>query len=86
MRGAIALATAASAILLDRSAVIENVQRPKTAKRSQPDSPGLQAWESTPATMRPEGAPDLRNPIGLFQEAVTETRSVALTGQISFVF
>src|SRR5215471_10183485 len=49
------------------------------------NSPGLQAWESTPAEMRPDRAPHLRSPIGLFQEAMIETHSVALTGQFSFL-
>jgi hypothetical protein len=30
----------------------------KTAKRSETNSPGLQAWEPTPAEMRPESIPN----------------------------
>jgi hypothetical protein len=59
----------------------------QTAQRSETNSPGLQAWDSTPAEMRPERAPHLRSPkIGLFQEAVIKTASVAPTGQFSFLF
>ena len=48
--------------------------------------PGLQAWESTPPEMRPESAPHVRSPTGLFQKAVIETHLVALAGQILFLF
>src|SRR5262249_21636836 len=33
------------------------------------NSPSLQAWESTPAEMRPEGVLHERSPKGLFREA-----------------
>jgi hypothetical protein len=67
---------------------LDILHRPKGENRT---AHGLQPWVDVPERIALKGRPNgghysqrKRSPIGLFQEAIIETHSVALTGQFSF--
>ena len=81
--------------LLAVAKVVANARTPRdidpnpavqTAKRSETIAQAFRPGNQHPRKCALKGRHTYVAPIGLFQEAVTETHSVALAGQISFLF